>query len=551
VLEAFIVFKPETAEEERIPVGSRLVIGRTADCGLILEDPAASRHHLEIRRENDEYRFRDLGSTNGTLVNGVRREEGVLKPGDRLQIGQTELVFEIRETADSTHDELLNRTVLDLDRRKALAPDESKAADLLKAMYAVSNEITTTFDLCELVDRILETTMRAVDGQRGALYFGDSETGELRPCPVCKQIHVITEGRLERYRTDAFRMSRSVARRVLLQGQSILYEDTADKRSLPLSESIETLRLRSIICVPLRGKYGVLGVLYMDTDRPDRRYTRDDLLLSTAVGVSAGLALENARFYREILEKKQIEQEIEYAWAIQQGFLPESWPSEAERFDVFGCTKPARTVGGDFYDYLIYGDGRLGLLIGDVSGKGVPAALTMAQILAEFRLVARLDSSPARIVDALNRSLFRRSKRGMFATLLVLILDPESREAVWANAGHLPPLYLSGDGPRHLPEATGPPAGVLPEGPWEDQRENLSPGDTVLLYTDGVMEARPAGSKSTEASFGREKLAELAAELAGLPAKRIVEGISEAVFNFCAPDLPHDDVTLIAARIRP
>src|SRR5262249_13194661 len=158
-------------------------------------------------------------------------------------------------------------------------------------------------------------------------------------------------------------------------------------------------------------------VLYMDDDSSGRQYSREDLLLSSAVGNSAGLALENATFHRELLEKQRIDQEIKFAATIQEGFLVRDWTSTDPRFDVHGETSPARTVGGDFYDLVRPGPDRAVSITGDVSGKGVPAALAMAQIVAEFRLHSRALDSPGKIVEALNEGMVKRSTRGLFATM--------------------------------------------------------------------------------------------------------------------------------------
>ena len=211
----------------------------------------------------------------------------------------------------------------------------------MRAVYAVMNEIASDYEPCSLVDRVLETTMRAIDAQRGAIYFAGDAGDELLPCPVCGHVHLIRDGQLRRAASGEITISKTVAHRVLAGGETVLFQDSDGDGELSTAESIMSLHLRSIICVPLRGKFGVRGILYVDTDRPGHQYTREDMLLTTAVGNSAGLALENVTMHRQILEKQRIEQEIALAWTIQEGFLVKEWPKDDARFEVYGQTLPA------------------------------------------------------------------------------------------------------------------------------------------------------------------------------------------------------------------
>lgn len=540
----------------RVPVRGILLIGRTRDCGLTIDDGAASRKHLEIIPGEDGYTWRDLGSTNGTLLNGAPRLMGELRHGDRLQIGETVLRFEEEETADSGEVEGDSRVTQDTalyaqGDLEARAPC-GKPAELLEAVYEVVNEIATNFDPCRLTDRILETTMNAIRAQRGAIFLARPGQ-ELGPCPSCGQVHLIRDGVLRPAERDEIRISRTVAQRVLERGESVLYQDSMSDAELNVSESIMSLHLRSIVCVPLRAKHGILGILYIDSDSETKMYTEDDLLLAAAVGNSAGLAIENAQMHQEILEKQRIEQEIAAAWTIQEGFLVKEWPDTDPRFQVYGRTFPAKTVGGDFYDFVQPEPDVIGLLVGDVSGKGVPAALTMAQLLAAFRLHARSLESPAAVLREINEDLVKRSQRGMFCTLCYLRLDLRSGAMICANAGHPAALQIGSGGAVCFAEASGPPAGILEDAIWEDAAAAIAPGDTVLLYTDGIIEARSAVTQHGAGApawkeFEISRLQEVAGELAEQTPQALVGAVNAAVQRFCAPGTPHDDCTMIAVR---
>lgn len=539
----------------RVPVGTVLTIGRTSDCGLVIDDSAASRRHVEITARGNTFVWKDLGSTNGTYLNGSRMLAGELKPGDTIRIGETELRFELDEVPDSPasamDQTMFRETVMNATGQVTTGVKQGKTAELLQAVYSVMNEIASNYDPCLLIDRILETTMRAINAQRGALFLAN-ENADLLPCAACHKVHTIRNGVLEGRDLDDVRISSTVASRVLQNGESVLYQDTDADGELNTAESVISLKLRSIVCVPLRAKNSIMGVLYIDSDRVNQPYTEEDVLLATSVGSSAGLALENVQMHNEILEKQRIEQEIGTAWSIQEGFLVKDWPSDP-RFEVFGETRPAKTVGGDFFDFVHINPGKVGILIGDVSGKGVPAALTMAQLLAEFRLRAREFDSPAAVLAALNADLCERAQRGMFCTMAYLVLDLATGRLTGANAGHLPCLRVNARDANYFCEATGPPMGILPAPVWTDETVQLEPGDMVLLYTDGIAEARRAADEAGSPErgieeYGNERLARFAAERHAHSPARLLAELVEEVHAFAAPLPPHDDCTMIALR---
>jgi phosphoserine phosphatase RsbU/P len=550
------------ADGQRVPLDGTLVIGRTPDCGFNLADTSASRRHVEVAEkisaENGvRYVWKDLGSTNGTLMNGSRMLAGELKHGDRLQIGDTVLRFDVEENAceasgKESGSSLFKETILGQSGEVERIEDTGRHGALLEAVYSVANEIASNYDLCSLTQRILETTMKAINAQRGAVFLRQ-EDGAPGPCPVCNKVHCIRDGELQSVDCGEIAISNTVARRVLRDGESVLYQDTRDESGASLSKSILSLELRSIICAPLRAKDAILGILYIDTDRQNQSYCREDMLLAAAVGNSAGLAIENARMHQAMLEKQRIEQEIETAWSIQQGFLVKDWPEDERQFAVYGETRPARTVGGDFYDFVQPDAGVAGILIGDVSGKGVPAALAMAQQLAEFRIHARDLESPCAVIRELNADLVERSRYGMFCTLCYIRLNLETGRIVCANAGHSPALRIGPIGVSQIAEASGPPAGILPDSPWEESEYTLAPGETVLLFTDGILEARNmvthiGGADLEPDEYGMKNLIQVAESMEEVTPRALIETVQEDVRRYCAPAMPHDDCTLVAIR---
>jgi len=553
MLSAYVV-TGEGAERRKVSVGTSLIVGRAADSGLVLKDTAASRRHVEIRAAGDSYLCRDLGSRNGTIVNGSPTNVCELNNGDRVLIGETLIRFELgSDTADTSVQgkTVFLQTVLDPEGHEQALPPASGSQALLEAAYTLMNALASNFNPCDLVDRVLETTTTAIGAHRGAVLFSGSE-GSLEPCEICGHVHTIHHGKSKPARVGEINISESVANRVLRDGENVLFKSGWTEGSVDPSASIAALNLTSILCVPIRTQNDILGILYMDTDVADHEYTNDDLLLAAAAGNSAGLALENAHNHQMLLEKQRMEQDIEAAWTIQAGFLVSDWPTDDPRYEVYGTTVPAKVVGGDFYDFARIDENTLGLLIGDVSGKGVPAALTMAQLLAEFRLGASEVKSPAELLAKLNEGLVERSQRGMFCTVAVVAIDLRDGSLVGANAGHHPMMVASEKRVVNILEASGPPIGVLPGISWEDETATINADETLVFYTDGIVEARSGATRAPgttpQGEYGLDRVERVVRERYPASPHQLIDLIIGEVQDFTSPMAPHDDCTMIALR---
>jgi sigma-B regulation protein RsbU (phosphoserine phosphatase) len=551
VQQAFLV-TGAGGDHRRVPVGASMTVGRGGSCDLVVRDLAASRQHLEIRRVAHGYECRDLDSRNGTLVNGEAIAVRRLDDGDEIRIGKTLLVFSLHNEIEAppVGKTVFLQTIIE-PSGSVKAPPSSRSKELLEAAYTLMNSLSSNFNPCELVDNILSTTMRAVRAQRGAVLFAGGN-GELKPCPECGHVHTIRDGIPRSAGLGEVEISESVATRVLRNGENVLYQSARSDQVIDPSASIAALNLTSILCVPIRTQNAIHGILYIDTDVADHDYSEDDMLLAAAAGNSAGLALENARIHRDLLDKQRIDQDIEAAWTIQEGFLVRDWPIDDPRLDVYGLTRPAKVVGGDFYDFARLDEDHVGLLIGDVSGKGVPAALTMALLLAEFRLCATGADSTAEVLRRLNERMVGRSRRGTFCTAALVALNLRTGNLMAANAGHHPVLRISGDRVTTILPASGPPLGILPGIDWSDDREVIKPGETLLLYTDGIAEAKRPNGEATEGrddgEYGVKGLEKVARERSGDGPQVLIEAILDDVDRYCSPLAPHDDCTMIALR---
>lgn len=561
---AFLTAENNPGGTKRVALKNTLVMGRAADCGCVVDDAAASRRHVEITLKGDEYRWRDLGSTNGTSVNGASMLEGRLNSGDEIQIGESRFRF----TVEQTSGEPLKKEESTLFRHTIVTPDggfevveskEDRSEHILKSLYSVINTISAERQTSPLLDSIVQETATALDARRCAVVFAAEGTGELQPCPGHNYVHVYEDGEVRHVDLQGIRISQTVARRVIEQGESVLYQDTGGDDELNAAQSIVSLELRSIICVPLHGQRRILGILYIDTNKPGHQFSEDELLLSAAIGNSAGLALDNALLQEQLLEQQRIEQELQVAWRIQEGFLVRDWPNEDGRFQVYGETRPAKTVGGDFYDFVQPAPGLAGILIGDVSGKGVPAALAMAKLLAEFRVNAMSDRGPAEVLAKLNSNFRWDSQRGMFCTMLYALIDLNTGMMRLSNAGHHSVIIVNEDGVSELGPASGPPIGIMNSAPWTEESAFLNKGDLVLLYTDGIAEAKPGessmatvGANQRQSDQGQDYGSTFFPTYLNInkhaTPEAMVTGVNEDVLRFCGDSSPHDDCTLIALR---
>ncbi len=339
-----------------------------------------------------------------------------------------------------------------------------------------------------------------------------------------------------------FKVSESVLREVATTGVTRLIDDAASSDAYNARMSIINLSLRTILCVALTTPRGILGVIYVDSNAITRRFTERDVPLVEAFAAQAAVALERVRLEQAEIERDRMRRQLETAAEIQHTFLPGAFP---EVVGLLGAvaTVPAQEVGGDLYDVIRFPDGRTGIVVGDVSGKGVPAALFGARLLSDVRYEALYHDDVAATLAAVNDIVARRATRGMFVTLLYAVYDPKKREVAYANAGHLAPLVRAADGTvRRWEDASGIPLGIVPAHVWSVATHRLEVGETLLLVTDGVIDAvGPSGER-----FGDDRLTSLFGVSEGAKPAAFVTPLKETLAHFTG-DVPQaDDVTCLA-----
>ena len=295
-----------------------------------------------------------------------------------------------------------------------------------------------------------------------------------------------------------------------------------------------------MITVPLKVGNRVTGVAQVINRLDGKPFDQDDLDLFLALCSMAAIALENAKMHQQILEKQRLVKDMEFARTVQESFLPQSAP-EITDYRFSAHYTPALEVGGDFYDFIHLDKNRTGIVIGDVSGKGVPAALYMAKLGSDMRTLAFTEPSPAEALRKLNDLLAARSRRGMFATLLYAELDAAKGNLTLCSAGHLPALIRKADGSvAKTAAASGAPLGMVPGMRFAEESVQLGRGDTVVLYTDGIVEAMNA----REELYGYERFEALVRKGPADPGA-LKDAIIADVGRFTGLSAQHDDMTLV------
>jgi len=524
------------------PLESAAILGRQFDSTICLSGKAVSRHHAQILLRESAYFIEDLGSSNGTFLNGKRIQANTLIPfteRDVLQIGP--YLFGLRPDPQVANTE---SSLVVREQVNARSIDQSvyghDPAVKLQVVLEIAQHLARTLDLEPLLDKLLEHVMRLFPQADRAMVL------------LCEQDKLVVRGQRCRHQEEAstYPYSRTIVRRALDEGVGLLSEDARADERFQASTTLTSLDLHSLLCVPLIGQDGKrLGIIQVDRFRRGLAFRTEDLQLLTTVCLQVAVVLENATLHAERLREERLHQELALAREIQQGFLAhdlEGFPHAD--FEVLGQVFPARQVAGDLYDFFRAADGRLAFFVGDVSGKGMPAALFMVAVRTLCRHLATGGDSPVITLGKLNSALSADNPSGMFVTLIHGLYDSSTASLVLASGGHPPPILRGGDG--RVEELALPTGRLLgfEEGDLHlhERHFTLAPGEMLAFYTDGAIEAREPGAR---AMFGIERLKNVVRELDNsLPLGECAERVKGALVRFTAAEDLQDDLTLFFLR---
>ncbi len=537
------------AEEKVVTVPldrDRFTVGRSSACELAYpDDSGLSRQHVALTRNGDTWQVQDLGSKNGTLLNGKLLDgTAPFVMGDRISAGHLTIEF---AGADATA--IARDKVVFVEAESAAKSTTTVAANLesligasgidemnktsiiqtnpqMQALIRAGRELVGYRPLNELFEVIMDLAMEAVMAARGVLMT--LENGELI---------------VRAARGAGFKISTTVRDRVLKDKTSLLVRDTQLDQALREQMSIVQNKVRSMIAVPLQTNDRVIGLIYVDTPDLIREFTREDLGLLTVMANVAAIRIEHARLSEIEAVERAMAKELEQAAHIQMGLLPSKSPV-VPGMDIAGGTLPCRTVGGDYYDYLEFPDGRVSVLIGDVAGKGMPASLLMSSLQARVKVLFEDGDDLAQKINRLNKTTTASCPDNRFITFFMTIVNPVTGELVYTNAGHNPPLLVRKNGTVEQLQGGGIILGILAIAKYQEFRAQMDPGDTLVLYSDGVTEA----VNPSDVDFGEDRLGALTASLRGRPASEVVAKIQSEVAKFAAGAPQADDITVVVMR---
>jgi len=516
-----------------VPIDKPVItIGRRTEADVHLSEHDVSRQHAEILTENGASRLCDKKSKLGTFVNGERITEAVLRPGDVIRLGQSEdthIHFQLGDEEDS-HE----RSAV------AAASELRHMAGLLEGLRAIGSRRV----LEDVLTLVVDSAIDATGTDRGFIMLANDE-GEL-------------EFKLARMRGrqtitgDIFKTSRKIPGDVFATGRTKIVEDIQEDPDAQLRGTTVQLDIRYVLCAPLRlvrilesadqkADDRIIGVLYLDSkERGTLRSTPARSALEM-LSSEAASAIENARMYREALERERLDQEMKLAAIIQQSLLPPAGRS-GTFFTSAAASIPCRFIGGDFFDYVDLPAGQFGFILGDVAGKGPPAGMLAAAALGMFGAEATYQTSAASLLNRLNRGLFRRAIEARFLTTFYGMLRSDGA-LMYSNGGHNAPILVARDGIRRL-EAGGIVLGLFEHASYDEETLRLVPGDFIVVFSDGVSEAlNEAGEEFTE-----ERLLASIAAHRDRPPQELLNGVITDVRAFCGRATQSDDMTVVVVQ---
>lgn len=413
---------------------------------------------------------------------------------------------------------------------------EQEKSSRLETLYRVSQSLSSSLDLDVVLDAVMDQVIEITGAERGFLMMGES----------ADELSFRVARGIDRTIIEApeFQVSRGVLARVADEGEPLVTDDAQRDQYLSGRESVSALNLRSIMCVPLQARGERIGLIYVDNRMHSGIFGPSDLELLQAVANTAAVAIENARLHLLAVERARLERELELARQIQTSLIP-AQPPEIDGFEISGVWRAAREVAGDFYDFIPRADGELAVVIGDVTDKGVPAALFMAHVRTTLRASLGLDLPLAECLTKANRLVCADSSSGMFVTLCCLSLGVGQAEAAIVSAGHHPPLhYRSQDASIEPLPMRSFPLGIDPDATYEQQALTFAEGDMLLLYTDGVVDA----VNDEMDVFGAERLIQTLGKNGAKSTYDVLSALEKDVNAFTHNAPLFDDITLVGVR---
>ena len=531
---------PDARLEVTDALGRRIVpiskgmfgIGRRETNDLRLAGSEVSRDHAEIEVKENRFVIRDRNSRYGTYVNGEQVNEQPLTHGDRIRLGRSggaEMVFLLADSAPA------------VDRATTTAVgDLRQIAALLDGLRALGSGRV----LDDVLALVLDSAIEVSGAERGFIMLANAD-GEL-------EFKLARAQRRQTLPGNTFATSRKIPEEVFRTGEPRTVADLLDGELANVHMRTVQLGIRNVLCVPLKlvryldkadsaAEERRIGVLYLDSREKGTLLSTSTSAALETLATEAAVAIENARLYRETMEKARMEQEMRIAAEIQQALLPKGG-RVGPFFRAAAASLPCRSIGGDFFDYVDLPNGAFGFALGDVAGKGPPAALLSAMMQGIFAAQAASSDAPAKTIARVNIALYRRGIESRFVTLMYGALEPDG-QLTYCNAGHNPPLVVGKSGVRHL-DVGGPIVGLFEGATFREDCVTLVPGDWLIVFSDGVSEAMSL----TNDEYGEERILQTVEKHLTAEPPEMLQAIFTDVRAFTKGAAQSDDITALVLR---
>ena len=422
------------------------------------------------------------------------------------------------------------------DLSNELAYLRSKVSDL-SSLIETSIIINSTLELDALVRLVMEKAQSVMKAAASSVMLLNDEGDSLECTVALGEVG-------EQVKKIQLKIGEGIAGWVALHGKPQIIPDVSnDSRFSSKTDSSTGFQTKSILAAPLMVKDKVIGVAEVINRLDGKPFDSDDLELFSTFCRQVAMAIENTRMHKLQMEQQRLQQELESARIIQESFMPEILPDLVNsQFSIAAKSLPAAMVGGDLYDFIQFDSNTLGIAVGDVTGKGVPAALYMARLVSDFRQHAQRSRLPSAVFKSLNSLLVERSRRGMFVTMQYGILNSEDGKFMYSNAGHIPYIKISSK--RKIELLSGAktiPLGIAPELEFEETSVQLKKGDFIVSITDGIIEAKNNAGEE----YSLDRTLDLLSKSKGT-AEEIVEFLIKDVQVFAKGTDQHDDLTVLA-----
>jgi sigma-B regulation protein RsbU (phosphoserine phosphatase) len=539
---------PEARLEVTDALGRRVVplakapfeIGRRETNDLRLAGSEVSRDHAEITIDpSGTFILKDRASRYGTYVNGDQVTERPLAHGDRIRLGRSggaEMVFLVRDSEPDVEKSPTTTAIGDLRQIGAL----------LEGLRALGSGRV----LDDVLSLVLDSAIDVGSAERGFIMLANPATSELEFKMARGRGRITLSG-------SSFATSRKIPEEVFRTGEPRDVRDLLDGELKDVHMGTVALGIRNVLCVPLRlvryldkaeaadEREKRIGVLYLDSREKGTLLSSSTKAALETLATEAAVAIENARLYRETMEKAKMEQEMRIAAEIQQALLPKMARTGAF-FSAAAASIPCRSIGGDFYDYVDLLDGAMGFALGDVAGKGPPAALLSAMMQGIFAAQAASNDSPSQTISRVNLALYRRGIESRFVTLMYGAMRPDGR-LTYCNAGHNPPLIIpragTGQEIRRL-ECGGPIVGLFDSATFSEETVTLNAGDWLIVFSDGVSEAMSVSGDE----YGEGRIISCVERNKTVEPRQLLEALFTDVREFTRGAPQSDDITAMVLR---